>query len=92
MGEAAPPVSPVGGVGSVAGSQPGSPRSAAHLLPSEAEDERAFYTETNELADPPDFEPPPVRQVKLRRMITLTMPSRPLRTSVSQLERGQVLG
>ena len=31
------------------------PRSVAHLLPSEAEDER----ETNELADPPDFEPPP---------------------------------
>ena len=60
LGEAAPPVSPGGGVGSVAGSQPGSPRSAAPLLPSEADDERAYYNEANELSDPPDFEPPPV--------------------------------
>ena len=59
MGEAAPPVSPEGGVSSVAGSQPGSPHSVAHLLPSEADDERAYYDEANVLSDPPDFEPPP---------------------------------
>ena len=44
-------MSPVGGVGSVAGSQPGSPGSAAHLLLSEAEDERAYYTEVKDYLD-----------------------------------------
>ena len=58
LGEAAPPEIPGGGVGSDAGSQPGSPLSAAHLLPSDADDERAYYNEANALADLPDFEPP----------------------------------
>ena len=44
-------MSPVGGVGSVPGSQPGSPGSAAHLLLSEAEDERAYYTEVKDYLD-----------------------------------------
>ena len=58
LGEAAPPEIPGGGVGSDAGSQPGSPLSAAHLLPSDADDERAYYHEANAQADLPDFEHP----------------------------------
>ena len=52
LGEAAPPEIPGGRVDSNAGSQPGSPLSAAHLLPSDADDERAYYNEANALADP----------------------------------------